>query len=212
MRNEDAKIVETFASNDCVVLNKPEAVFKSESLVEDERVFAYERYAQEVHPPIEIVLEELLELEEMPRCLDMPIRLAGEDDYKLPVEWSALKTTLEKLIAIEEAHNPNWKDYYTYMTVDAKDVTVGEQQRHGGLHVDGFQGDRIIEKTKVTRNYVATSNGGTQFWPQRFVVADPVKFNAFKGFDLQVDGEPFVAVTGSFLFYGRLYCSRIWLC
>lgn len=200
MRNHDAKIVETFASNEYVTLERTKAEFTNNSLNEDQRPFAYERYATEVHPPIEIELKELLKLEEMPRCLDMPLRLAGETEYRLPLDWLAIKGVLEKLVSIEESHNPNWRDYNTYMTIDAKDVTVGEQQRHGGLHVDGFQGTRIVNKTKVTRNYVATSNGGTQFWPQRFVVADPEKFNAFKGFDLQVEGEPFVAKPDRFYF------------
>lgn len=200
MRNLDKSIEETFASNEATILSINESSYKNSRLNEDEREFTYERYAEEVHPPILVDLGEKLELSLMPRCLDMPLRLAGETEYKLPKEWKDLQATLEKLIAVEHAHNPHWQDYYTYITVDNKPVTVGEQQRHGGLHVDGFQGERIQPKTKPSRNYVATTNGGTQFWPQRFVVADPARFNVFQGFDLQIDGEPFIAKENQFYF------------
>lgn len=194
MRNKDSKIVETYASKEHTVINPINTqVMYNKKLNEDERIFSYERYSQEVHSAVKVDLGMPLMLEKMPRCLDMPLRLAGESEYKLPKEWQSLTNVLHKIFSIESRHNPNWKDYNTYLTVDSKPVTVGEQQRHGGLHVDGFQGARIKDKTKITRNYVATTNGGTQFWNQRFIVADPEEFNVFQGFDLQTDGEPFVA-------------------
>lgn len=201
MRNVDKAIVETFASAEFIQLSVAnKQVNRNERLLEDSRVFSYETYAREIHPPIAVDLPIPLGLQELPRCLDMPIRLSGSLDYRLPVDWQALAPTLEHIIAVEHEHNPSWQDYNCYITVDSKTVTTGEQQRHGGLHVDGFQGERIAEKTKITRNYVATTNGGTQFWNQRFIVADPAKFNVFKGFDLQVDGEPFIAEPDTFYF------------
>jgi len=200
MRNDDKAIVQTYAADTFIPLTLPSAGFKSPRLNEDQRVFAYERYAEEIHPPIAIELPIPLGLQELPRCLDMPIRLKDEEEYRLPEDWAPLKETLEHIIAVEHEHNPSWRDYFCYITVDSKPVKVGEQQRHGGLHVDGFQGERIAYKTKVTRNYVATTNGGTQFWEQRFVVADPKRFNAFLGFDLQIDGEPLVAEPNKFYF------------
>lgn len=193
MRNHDKSIVETFASNEYVELDISQTSSVNQRLREDERIFNYETYAKEIHPPILVDLGETLELSPLPRCLDMPLRLSGEDEYRLPAEWESLKPTLEKIVAVEHTHNPHWKDYFTYLTIDNKPVQVGQQQRHGGLHVDGFQGERIFPKLKISRNYVATTNGGTQFWPQRFVVADPARFNVFKGFDFQRDGEPLVA-------------------
>ena len=200
MRNTDSKITETFANNEYISLNtEQEPKFYNEKLQENERVFTYERYFEEVHPPVEIPLGKI-DFPYNEQCLDMPIRLAGESEYKLPTQWKSLQKTLEQLISVEHSHNPSWKDYYTYITVDNRPVKVGEQQRHGGLHVDGFQGTRINPKTKITRNYVATTNGGTQFWNQPFVVADPAEFNVFKGFDLQIDGNPFVAKPNTFYF------------
>lgn len=208
-RNTDAKIIETFANDEYVSLQRLEGKqvksFFVEQICEDTRAFDYNTYTHEIHSPVIIDLGEPFpsfdkDREALPRCLDMPIRLAGESEYRLPTKWESIREDIEKIITIEERHNPNWKDYYTYITVDCNPVTVGNQQRHGGLHVDGFQGERITNKTKITRNYVGTNNGGTQFWEQSFIVADPEKFNVFKGFDLQADGIPFVAVPNYFYF------------
>jgi hypothetical protein len=157
-------------------------------LLEDERAFAYSTYAREIHPPHALPqIDTTVLAREYPRCLDMPIRLKGQSEYALPEEWSTLTPLLESIISLEQAHNPHWEDYYTYMTVDCKHVEPAEQQRHGGLHVDGFQGERHPTKHKITRNYVLTTNGGTRFYPQRFVVADPAVYNVFQGFDLQAE-------------------------
>lgn len=199
MRNTDTEIVESFANDEYIILQPNDSSFHKDKITEDERVFSYERYFEEIHSPVEIELGEL-SFPYNERCLDMPIRLNGEKEYKLPTKWKSLQNILEQLIAVEHSHNPHWNDYYTYITVDNKPVKTGEQQRHGGLHVDGFQGTRINPKTKITRNYVATTNGGTQFWNQPFVVADPEKFNVFEGFDLQVDGNPFIAKPDTFYF------------
>lgn len=156
-------------------------------LQEDENVFHFTGYKEGRAPePLPFIDTSALS-KRYPRCLDMPIRLAGQDVYKLPNEWVDLQPLLEQIIATEHQHNPNWEDYNTYITVDCKDVAPEEQQRHGGLHVDGFQGSRIEKKTKITRNYVMTTNGGTRFYPQSFIVADESKFNVFQGFDLQAE-------------------------
>lgn len=197
LRNSDHDVTAHVAGDTYTVIH-PESATRTPLLNEDPRVFNYETYYREVHEPVAVPVG--LDEGQYPRCLDMPLRLAGEDEYRLPVEYEGLHDTLTALISIEHENNLNWQDYNTYLTVDYSEVRVDDQQRHGGLHVDGFQGERIIEKTKVTRNYVATTNGGTLFWPQRFIVADPARFNVFEGFDLQVDGEPLIADTCSFYF------------
>lgn len=160
---------------------------------EDARVFDFHNY-KEIHSPhaLEHVTLEVLN-QEYPRCLDMPIRMPNSDRYHLPTEWVGLLPLIEQITATEHAHNLNWKDYYTYITVDCKEVELSEQQRHGGLHVDGFQGARISPKTKITRNYVMTTNGGTRFYPQPFIVVDETKYNVFQGFDLQAKDIFFTA-------------------
>jgi hypothetical protein len=160
------------------------------NMVENTEPFSFEAYHEKVRYPLLVGGINLNPLQhEYPRCLDMPLRLAGEDAYVLPTEWAGLQPLLEALIGVEQQHNANWQDYYTYMTIDCKHVVADEQQRHGGLHVDGFQGTRINPKTKVTRNYVMTTNGGTRFYPKRFVVVDEKKFNVFQGFDLQAENH-----------------------
>lgn len=203
-RNKDYNVEETFANNNFIPLTKENTNYYNKKLEEDEKIFSYERFASEIHTPIEVLPASLNNLGQLARCLDMPLRLSGETEYKLPTQWEKLAPTLNKLISVEHKHNPNWKDYYTYLTVDSTYVSPAEQQRHGGFHVDGFQGERHSTKHKLTRNYVATNNGGTIFWAQPFICADPKKFNIFQGFELQVDSEPLVAKENMFYFMDAL--------
>lgn len=154
-------------------------------LQEDAEVFRWSGYS-EGRAPEQLPDVDLSSLQQKyPRCLDMPLRLAGDAEYAVPNEWTGLLPLVSQLIQVEHTHNPNWVEYNTYMTVDCKHVEPEEQQRHGGLHVDGFQGARINPKHRITRNYVMTTNGGTRFYPQPFTVVDETKFNVFQGFDLQ---------------------------
>lgn len=193
------------SSKQGVQLSVPSTAHNVPRLFEETDNFSYERYALEERAPEPLRFIDTSVLDQrLPRCLDMPIRLAGQEGYALPEEWKALEPLITQIAATEHAHNTNWTDYNTYITVDCKDVQPGEQQRHGGLHVDGFQGERIEEKTKITRNYVVTTNGGTRFYPQRFIVADPAKFNVFQGFDLQA--ESFIIAQEGVVHFMDAYC------
>jgi hypothetical protein len=173
-------------------------------LVEDELVFSFASYLQTRAPYAlpEIAIGCLQRA--YPRCLDMPLRLSGQSDYCIPGEWTDLLPLIEGVIRTEEQHNPHWLDYNTYLTIDCSEMRADGQQRHGGLHVDGFQGERITEKTKITRNYVATTNGGTRFYPQPFIVVDEDRLNVFHGFDLQA-GEPVIADENC-IYFMDAYC------
>lgn len=187
------------------ILEPKGPVLLHDRLLESDDIFNFEEYARQIHMPLPLPDIDLSVLRsEYPRCLDMPIRLKGETDYKLPEEWAGLAPLIENIIAQEHATNPNWVDYHTYVTVDCKHVSADEQQRHGGLHVDGFQGERINPKTKINRNYVMTTNGGTRFYPQRFVVADEKKFNVFQGFDIQA--ERFEVAEENVAYFMDAYC------
>jgi hypothetical protein len=174
------------SSSQGTVLVPDKATHFHPELGEKQDVFSFEAYQDSHGLPYP-----LPEISTVPlngyhqRCLDMPIRLSGQSEYRIPEEWSALLPMLRDVIATEHTHNPNVLDYHTYITVDSKMVEPDEQQRHGGLHVDGFQGERIDPKTKITRNYVVTTNGGTRFYLQSFIVVDEKKYNVFQGFDLQ---------------------------
>lgn len=166
------------------------------SIVEDSRVFDRLRYAEEVHAPVPLFSTGTTLYTGLARCLDMPIRIAGDTTYHLPNDWTTLAPVIAKILAVEHEVNPSWRDYHTYITVDCSRVTRAAQQRNGGLHVDGFQGARIHAKTKVTRNYVATTNGGTRFYPYRFRAdLDDRRFNIFEGWNLQAEQHGLVAMT-----------------
>lgn len=155
-------------------------------LEEDTRPFNKAFYAHEIHPPRRLMSTEERLNKTYPRCLDMPIRLAGEEWYHLPLEWHGLYPLVKRIIDLEHANNPSVLEYNTYLTVDSTHLISGEQQRNGGLHVDGFQGARIEEKTKITRNYVATNNGGTRYYPQTFDLSlDEARYNLFHAMNEQ---------------------------
>lgn len=165
-------------------------------LIESRQPFSLEGYTRPTDLPVAISTQSARAIDATYlRCLDMPLRLAGTESYHLPEEWSDLAPLLTEIIEVEHVHNPHWVDYHTYLTIDCRDVRAEEQQRRGGLHVDGFQGERINPKTKITRNYVLTTNGGTRFYPQSFTVVDPARFNVFQGFDLQAQ-RPVIAPEG----------------
>lgn len=185
--SSDSGVIFTVEAND-------ENMLRHGELLEREEVFSYASYnsvAPLPHPLAEVDVSALQK--QYTRCLDMPLRLPGEQTYALPQEWRDLLPIVTHLAAIEQKHNHHWQNYHTYLTIDSSLIVAGEQQRHGGLHVDGFQGARIFPKDKVTRNYVVTTNGGTRFYRQPFTVVDPEKFNVFEGFDLQAQPDPFIA-------------------
>lgn len=118
----------------------------------------------------------------------MPIRLAGQEQYCIPRQWSSLIPVIQKVIDIEHSNNPFWKSYNTYLTVQYnEDMKAGIQQRNPGAHTDGLQSVRHGQAVLPARNYVSVTNGGTLFYPQTFVAnLDLDKFNIFQGFDLQL--------------------------
>ncbi len=170
--------------------------YRNPELIEDVRVFNNLYHETEIHTPkaTPLLLTNYIDIETqvLPNALDMPIRLKGEREYALPEDWEPLNPVVQELINIEHTNNPNWQDYYTYLSVHyTPELKPGEQQRHAGCHTDGFQGVREPVRTKTSRSYVAVTNGGTKYFPQTFVAnLDAGKFNIFEGFDLQVNEKP----------------------
>lgn len=180
-------------------------------LAEDFRLFNVLHHETEIHVPVPVfnVDDDDRFNQQTSDCLDMPIRMIGEGIYSIPDNWAALTPALKHIIDIEHSNNDNWKDYYTYLTVEYTPyLAAGEQQRHAGCHTDGFQGVRVAERTKASRSYVAVTNGGTRYFPQTFVAnLDAGKFNVFEGFDIQTkkdwNGLPvfFIAEEKRFYFF-----------
>lgn len=102
------------------------------------------------------------------RCLDMPIKMAGSKEYRLPVELKQFVEPISKMITFEAAHNEKLLDFYAYLTIDQSQTNGRETHREPGLHVDGFQGNRIEPKVWCDRSYIVTDCDCPSFWNQSF--------------------------------------------
>ncbi len=104
------------------------------------------------------------------RILDMPIKLAGSNDYRLPRELIPFLRTIQMII--DHEHSVLTGDqllaYNAYLTIDQSDVKAGVIQRKPGAHVDGFQGARIYPKTIINHSYIVSNGAPTIFYPQPF--------------------------------------------
>lgn len=91
------------------------------------------------------------------RCVDLPIRRAGDAVYLLPAEWTTLAPVIAKAIAVEHLNNSNWLDYHTYVSVEC--VLVQRGIRMPEAEMDASQTAPVTGR-KVARTYMASSNGG----------------------------------------------------
>jgi len=120
------------------------------------------------------------------RCLDMPIKMAGSNEYKIPLEFKQFIATVSQMIAFEHGHNSDILDFYAYLTIDQTNPGNSEYHREPGLHVDGFQGSRIQPKVRCDRSYIVFDNNCPSIWNQSFETVefmDPAKQNVFYEFD-----------------------------
>ena len=120
------------------------------------------------------------------RCLDMPIKMAGSKEYRLPNEFENFLEPISKMISWEHAHNSKVNDFYAYLTVDQSEANVGEFHREQGLHVDGFQGARINPKVWCDRSYIALDCNMPSIYNQSFETVealDDETYNIFHEFD-----------------------------
>lgn len=119
------------------------------------------------------------------RCLDMPIKMSNSNEYRIPNELKQFSEVIEKVIAFEHKHNKEVIEFYAYITIDqTKDVE--KFHRKPGLHVDGFQGDRIQPKVKCDRSYITVSGDAPIFYNQGFETVENMEdsvYNIFYEFD-----------------------------
>lgn len=118
------------------------------------------------------------------RILDMPIKMAGGVEYRLP-GLTAAYLPLAHLAALIEAQALDPTPYYCYLTLDEVTVRPGETARNPGCHVDGFQGDRIQPKHAIDHSYVAVDVLPFAYYDQAFPCAhlDPARHDFFKYWD-----------------------------
>ena len=120
------------------------------------------------------------------RCLDMPIKMKGSKDYRIPREFSQFIDSISKMIAFENAHNKRHLDFYAYLTIDQSESNGRATHREAGLHVDGFQGDRVQPKVECGRSYITFDCDCPSFWNQSFETVENMDVstqNIFHEFD-----------------------------
>ena len=78
--------------------------------------------------------------------LDMPIKLAGQKEVRVPVELEADREAIQKWVNFAASNLPDWVDRIFYITTDRRRIRRGSSQRRPGIHTDGFQGARYQKK------------------------------------------------------------------
>ena len=123
------------------------------------------------------------------RVLDMPIKMPGRSDYRIPKELDQFDELIAKVVSFEHEINPRVNEYYAYLTIDQGTIQEGQYQRRPGCHTDGFQGAGSIQKIPVGRSYIVYDEAPPIFFPQSFRTShlDEKKHNFFTSFDEQID-------------------------
>lgn len=111
------------------------------------------------------------------RCLDMPIKMAGSKEYRIPSEFKQFLEPIEQMIAFETCHNEQILDFYAYLTIDQSELNNRETHREPGLHVDGFQGHRIQPKVLCDRSYITFDCDPPSVWNQSFETVESMDDN-----------------------------------
>lgn len=93
-------------------------------------------------------------------CVDLPLRVAGETQYRLPAEWTTLAPVIARTVAVEHANNANWVDYHAYLSVTCVLVDRGVGAPEFTSPVRDETGAAGSSAQGSGRTYVASSNGG----------------------------------------------------
>ncbi len=147
----------------------------------------------------------------IPNFLDMPIKLPKEN-FVLPNVDSRFEFFLANLmldiIKVEVKVNPNWNNYYCYLTCNQGEVKAGKSQRNGGAHFDGMQGARYKEKFPVCHQYLISSNNPTIYYPHGFNFdnLDCNKHNFFLECDRQKRPDKAFYAKPNALYLQSCYC------
>lgn len=117
--------------------------YRNPELNEDVRVFNNLYHETEIHTPkvTPLLLTKHIDVETqvLPNALDMPIRLKGGTRVCFTGRLAPLNPIVQELINIEHTNNPNWQDYYTYLSVHyTPELKPGEQQRHIQMGFKGY--------------------------------------------------------------------------
>ncbi len=87
------------------------------------------------------------------RILDMAIRMPGQG-WAIPKELEPYKEAIQKAVEHERTVNPDFNEYYVYITVDQKKIEPEKSQRKGGYHSDAY----VTQETKVIEGDVVVDH------------------------------------------------------
>lgn len=81
-----------------------------------------------------------------------------------------------------------WEDRYCYLTIDQNLVVPGKTQREEGWHIDGMQGDEVVEKKQADFQFIWADEIPTKFCTQIFDISNmnPSIHNVFNYLGKQV--------------------------
>jgi hypothetical protein len=102
------------------------------------------------------------------RVLDMPIKMPGCSEYRIPRPLAQFAGVIQRIADVEHAINAEHGDYYAYLTIDQRWVEPGTLHREAPCHVDGFQGARWNPKCRVNHSYTVSDLLPTAYYIQPF--------------------------------------------
>ena len=121
--------------------------------------------------------------------LDMLVKLPN-GDIKIPFKDKSINEIVDRVIKHEKEINPNWENYYMYLTLHQSFVKKGDSQRRGGAHFDGMQGSNYKDKLPICHSYIISDEVPTVFHTNPFDTSDLTdKDNWFKKLSKQVDDD-----------------------
>lgn len=108
-------------------------------------------------------------LKDIRSVLDMPIKIPNSD-ILIPkdIDTPSIREIVDKALAFEQTINPNWGNYYTYLTIHHSFVKANSTQRRAGAHIDGMQGVCYKEKLPVCHSYLVSNTTPTCFFNHPF--------------------------------------------
>lgn len=120
------------------------------------------------------------------RVLDLPVKTPSGSSLVIPEEVAFASGFCQRVIDHVYSTLPSqFEQTYAYLTVDEGLIPPHRTQRHGGLHVDGFQGGRIGDALPTDFSFIAWFGQGapTKFYPYGFdcdgLDRDKDNFSAF---------------------------------
>mmetsp|Transcript_3685 Transcript_3685/g.5447 ORF Transcript_3685/g.5447 Transcript_3685/m.5447 type:complete len:304 (-) Transcript_3685:46-957(-) len=123
------------------------------------------------------------------RVLDCPIKFPGSCEYRIPHELACrIEEPLRLILSFYHlVLNPSHAiDFFAYLTFDEGPVPSNVPPRHGGIHVDGFQGSRVSPKHPLNHTFILYDALPTSFYPHvSFDTSslNPSKDHFFKEFE-----------------------------